>query len=56
MTYSDEGILGLSLQQHGSSPPVFQQAVKEGLMDHPIFTVYMRKCDGSCADGGLITL
>lgn len=36
--------------------PVFQQAVKEGLMDAPIFTTYMRKCDASCENGGLITL
>lgn len=25
-------------------------------MDNPIFTTFMRKCDGSCDDGGLITL
>ncbi|KAI6192139.1 Eukaryotic aspartyl protease [Aphelenchoides bicaudatus] len=46
----------LVIQQKGSPLPVFQQAVKEGLMDRPIFTSYMRKCDGSCENGGLITL
>jgi hypothetical protein len=56
MTFSDEGILGLSLPHPGSPLPVFIQAVREGLMDAPVFTTYMRKCDGSCRDGGLITL
>ncbi|KAI6204895.1 Aspartic protease [Aphelenchoides besseyi] len=52
MTFSDEGILGLSFQQKGSPTPIFQQAVQEKLMDKPIFTTWMRKCDGSCQRGG----
>ncbi|KAI6173025.1 Aspartic protease [Aphelenchoides besseyi] len=55
MSFSDEGILGLSFQQKGSPTPIFQQAVQEKLMDKPIFTTWMRKCDGSCQHGGLIT-
>ncbi|KAI6240649.1 Peptidase A1 domain-containing protein [Aphelenchoides fujianensis] len=56
MTFSDEGILGLSFPQKGSPTPVFQQAVQEGLMDAPIFTAWFRKCNGDCANGGLISL
>jgi len=32
------------------------QAVDEGLMDQPIFTTFMKKCDGECEDGGALTL
>ncbi|KAI6230331.1 Eukaryotic aspartyl protease [Aphelenchoides fujianensis] len=46
----------LSFPQKGSPTPVFQQAVQEGLMDAPIFTAWFRKCNGDCANGGLISL
>ncbi|CAD5231111.1 unnamed protein product [Bursaphelenchus okinawaensis] len=56
MRFTDEGILGLSFPAPGEKGTnIFDAAVKEGLMDKPIFTVYMKKCDGQCEDGGVIT-
>lgn len=57
MSFGDDGVLGLSFKREsefGSS--IFHEAVQEGLMDRPIFTTYLSKCQGTnCADGGLIT-
>ncbi|CAD5234009.1 unnamed protein product [Bursaphelenchus xylophilus] len=56
MTFSDEGILGLAFPVRGAEDTsIFLQAMKEGILDKPIFTTYMKKCNGSCDDGGLIT-
>uniref|UniRef100_A0A1I7RJM7 Peptidase A1 domain-containing protein n=1 Tax=Bursaphelenchus xylophilus TaxID=6326 RepID=A0A1I7RJM7_BURXY len=56
MTFGDEGILGLSFPDPGEKGTnIFDEAVKEGLMDKPIFTVYLKKCGGICEDGGVIT-
>ncbi|KAI6223803.1 Eukaryotic aspartyl protease [Aphelenchoides fujianensis] len=54
--YIDHGIVGLSLPDSKNPPPLFFQAVKNRLMDEPIFTAYMKKCDKECEDGGAITL
>jgi saccharopepsin len=54
--YMDHGIIGLSLKDANYPEPVFMQAVKEGLMDEPVFTTFMKKCDGECEDGGQLTL
>ncbi|CAD5233650.1 unnamed protein product [Bursaphelenchus xylophilus] len=52
----DEGILGLSFPDAGKKGTnIFDEAVKQGLMDKPIFTVYKKKCNGNCEDGGVIT-
>ncbi|KAI6204876.1 hypothetical protein M3Y94_00728000 [Aphelenchoides besseyi] len=57
--FSDQGILGLpsSDTSSGRGSSVFHQAVRDGLMDKPIFTAYLRKCPGrgSCSQGGRIT-
>ncbi|KAI6173008.1 Peptidase A1 domain-containing protein [Aphelenchoides besseyi] len=44
--FSDQGILGLpsSDTSSGRGTSVFHQAVRDGLMDKPIFTAYLRKC------------
>ncbi|CAD5233644.1 unnamed protein product [Bursaphelenchus xylophilus] len=56
MTIDDKGILGLSFPDPGKKGTnIFDEAVKEGLMDKPIFTVYLKKCGGNCEDGGDIT-
>ncbi|KAI6224326.1 hypothetical protein M3Y99_01409400 [Aphelenchoides fujianensis] len=59
MSFSDQGILGLPSTDtsSGRGTSVFHQAVKDGLMDKPIFTAYLRKCGGSgtCSQGGTIT-
>jgi len=54
--YMDHGIIGLSLKDANHPKPVFMQAVDQGLMDEPIFTTYMKKCDGECENGGTLTL
>jgi len=54
--YIDHGIIGLSLKDAKNPKPVFQQLVEEGKMDKPIFTTFMKKCDGECEDGGSLTL
>ncbi|CAD5233640.1 unnamed protein product [Bursaphelenchus xylophilus] len=55
-TFADDGILGLSFSESKrGATNIFEQAVKEGLMDKPIFTVFMWECFGDCEDGGLIT-
>ncbi|KAI6204377.1 Peptidase A1 domain-containing protein [Aphelenchoides besseyi] len=53
----DDGILGLSFPRPGElGTSIFQQAVKDGLMDNPIFTTYLSKCGSDqCKNGGLIT-
>ncbi|CAD5231134.1 unnamed protein product [Bursaphelenchus xylophilus] len=56
MRHIDDGILGLSFSDpKRTATNIFQQAVKEGLMDKPLFTVFTRECFGFCEDGGLIT-
>jgi len=54
--YIDHGIIGLSLPDYKNPKPVFSQAVDQGLMDKPIFTTFLRKCNGECENGGSITL
>jgi len=54
--YMDHGIVGLSLKDARYAEPVFIQGVKEGKFDKPIFTTFMRKCEGECEDGGALTL
>lgn len=54
--YMDHGIIGLSLKDANYPKPVFMQAVDEGKMDEPIFTTFMKKCEGECEDGGTLTL
>jgi len=55
----DQGILGLAyVQQQGQGSSIFDQAVKQGLMDAPIFTVFFQKCPGGaqqCSNAGQIT-
>ncbi|KAI6231923.1 hypothetical protein M3Y95_00432700 [Aphelenchoides besseyi] len=58
MQFSDEGILGLGSslpRDRGSS--IVHEAWRQGILDAPIFTSYMKKCPGSgtCENGGLIT-
>lgn len=57
MTFSDEGILGLSLPRDNNEPGtnIFAEAVRRGLLDAPFFTVHLRRCGGNCARGGLVT-
>uniref|UniRef100_A0A1I7SK90 Peptidase A1 domain-containing protein n=2 Tax=Bursaphelenchus xylophilus TaxID=6326 RepID=A0A1I7SK90_BURXY len=56
MQFTDEGILGLSFPKpNDPATNIFDEAVKEGIMDKPIFTAYLKKCDGDCDDGGVIT-
>ncbi|KAI6179915.1 Eukaryotic aspartyl protease [Aphelenchoides besseyi] len=57
MSFGDDGILGLSFSRPGElGTSIFQQAVKDGLMDNPIFTTYLSKCgNDQCKNGGLIT-
>ncbi|KAI6204933.1 hypothetical protein M3Y94_00734500 [Aphelenchoides besseyi] len=48
--------LGSSLpRDRGSS--IVHEAWRQGILDAPIFTSYMKKCPGSgtCENGGLIT-
>jgi len=54
--YIDHGIIGLSLPDTRNPKPVFFQAVDEGKLTQPIFTTFMKKCDGECEDGGAITI
>jgi len=55
----DQGIMGLAyVQQKGQGSSIFDEAVKQGLMDKPLFTVYLKKCGGDakeCSDAGQIT-
>ncbi|KAI6192124.1 hypothetical protein M3Y97_00302600 [Aphelenchoides bicaudatus] len=59
MTFSDQGILGLPSADtdSGRGHSVFHLAVKDGLMDAPLFTAFFRKCPsgGNCAQGGRIS-
>ncbi|CAD5233643.1 unnamed protein product [Bursaphelenchus xylophilus] len=55
MHFTDDGILGLAFPRDREATNIFEQAVKEGIVDEPVFTVYMKKCNGDCEDGGLIT-
>lgn len=57
MSFGDDGILGLSFKRKDEvGTSIFQQAVEEGLMDQPIFTTYLSKCQTAhCSNGGLIT-
>uniref|UniRef100_A0A1I7RJM0 Peptidase A1 domain-containing protein n=1 Tax=Bursaphelenchus xylophilus TaxID=6326 RepID=A0A1I7RJM0_BURXY len=48
MRYDDDGVLGLSFSESKrGATNIFEQAVKEGLMDKPIFTVFMWECFGA---------
>jgi len=55
----DQGIMGLAyVQQKGQGSSIFDEAVKQGLMDAPLFTVFLKKCGGSakeCSNAGQIT-
>ncbi|KAI6209824.1 Peptidase A1 domain-containing protein [Aphelenchoides besseyi] len=53
MTFGDTAILGLPSTDtsSGRGYSIFHQAVRDGLMDKPIFTAYLRKC----SQGGQIT-
>jgi hypothetical protein len=45
MHYDDVGILGLSFKSPGErGTSIFQEAVRQGLLDKPIFTTYLTKC------------
>jgi hypothetical protein len=57
MSFGDDGILGLSFKRADEiGTSIFQEAVKEGLMDKPIFTTFLSKCNSAhCTNGGLIT-
>ncbi|KAI6231927.1 Peptidase A1 domain-containing protein [Aphelenchoides besseyi] len=59
MTFGDTAILGLPSTDtsSGRGNSIFHQAVRDGLMDKPIFTAYLRKCSqgSSCSRGGQIT-
>ncbi|KAI6192275.1 Aspartic protease 7 [Aphelenchoides bicaudatus] len=55
----DQGIMGLAyVQQKGQGSSIFDEAVKQGIMDNPVFTVFLRKCangNGECSNAGQIT-
>jgi len=55
----DQGILGLAyVQQTGQGSSIFQEAVDEGIMDAPVFTVFFKKCpynQKDCSNAGQIT-
>jgi hypothetical protein len=57
MHYDDVGILGLSFKsvnEKGTS--IFGEMVRQGLLDKPIFTTFLTKCNQKeCPNGGLIT-
>ncbi|CAD5231131.1 unnamed protein product [Bursaphelenchus okinawaensis] len=55
MTFSDEGILGLSFPAPDSPTPIFQKAVELGVMTEPVFTTFLKLCPGGCENGGVIT-
>ncbi|KAI6176056.1 Peptidase A1 domain-containing protein [Aphelenchoides bicaudatus] len=55
MTFSDEGILGLSFSQRGDPTPIFELAVQRGVFSQPVFSVYLADCDSDeCENGGII--
>ncbi|KAI6240767.1 Peptidase A1 domain-containing protein [Aphelenchoides fujianensis] len=56
MEYIDRGVFGLSLQEPSGRKPMFIQAYEKQQFDEPIFTAFLKKCNGPCADGGVITL
>ncbi|KAI6221283.1 Eukaryotic aspartyl protease [Aphelenchoides fujianensis] len=62
MQFLDEGILGLGssdgLPYDDQPSSVMHEAYRQGILDNPVFTTYMKKCggSGSCEDGGVITL
>ncbi|CAD5221015.1 unnamed protein product [Bursaphelenchus okinawaensis] len=56
MTFSDISILGLPSMETHDDMSIFHEAVREGLMDEPIFTTYLAKCaQTQCENGGVIT-
>lgn len=56
ITFGDTAILGLASKDGTTETSIFHEAVKEGLMDHPVFTTFLTKCaQEMCADGGVIT-
>lgn len=56
ITFGDTSIMGLPSAQLGYETSIFHAAVKEGLMDKPIFTTYLSKCPQErCKNGGIIT-
>ncbi|CAD5220784.1 unnamed protein product [Bursaphelenchus okinawaensis] len=55
MTFSDQGILGLSFAAQNDPTPVFQLAAQRNVFDEPEFTVYLMKCSHNCDEAGLIT-
>ncbi|KAI6204489.1 hypothetical protein M3Y94_00680000 [Aphelenchoides besseyi] len=58
-TDGDQGIMGLAyVQSQGQGSSIFDEAVKQGIMDHPMFTVFLRRCPGGkkeCSNAGEIT-
>ncbi|KAI6204774.1 hypothetical protein M3Y94_00715600 [Aphelenchoides besseyi] len=58
MEYVDMGVFGLSLQEPNGRKPMFIEAVERKLFDEPIFTAFLKKCNGGpCkGNGGMITL
>ncbi|CAD5228765.1 unnamed protein product [Bursaphelenchus xylophilus] len=56
MTFGDTSILGLPSYDNQEETSIFHEAVREGLMDNPIFTTYLTKCAREkCENGGIIT-
>ncbi|KAI6170707.1 Peptidase A1 domain-containing protein [Aphelenchoides bicaudatus] len=56
----DTGVLGLSFSfKNEKGTSIFQQLLDERKLDHPIFTVFYKRCPpniNECGDGGTITL
>lgn len=57
----DQGVLGLGLPNplvDGPMTSVFDQLVKDGLVDAPVFTTMYKKCSdvAGCKKAGLLTL
>ncbi|KAI6170695.1 Eukaryotic aspartyl protease [Aphelenchoides bicaudatus] len=59
MVDGDRGIMGLAYGGYGEKGTViFEQAVKEGLMTEPVFTILYKKCppfEQECKNAGMIT-
>lgn len=55
----DRGIMGLTYGGYGEKgTAIFERAVKEGLMDAPMFTILYKKCPAfqeDCKNAGMIT-
>jgi hypothetical protein len=60
INFSFWGILGLTYSTPNDiGSAIFEEAIKQRVLDHPVFSIYLRKCPQNkkeCSDAGYLSL